>query len=161
LTRAFFVEDYRVFDNKDDLLKFMETDEFQPERKVLLERKPDIIHPDTIIGGSEVVIKKYNANTIELDVDAKTEGFLVLSENYYPRFNAYVDGIKRRVYIANYTLRAVAIEKGKHVVVFAYEDSSYTAGKIFSIIGFVILLLSFVFQFIGKRKNLVASDSNM
>jgi len=152
LPRGFFVENYRVFKDKNSLLKFMETDGFNPLETVLLEEKPDIPKPDTLVGGSIVSIEDYNANRISLKVDAKTKGFLVLSENYFPRWHCYVDGERTKVYIADYTLRAIPVKEGKHSVLFVYEDASYNLGKTFSIIGFVILLFSFIFQFF-QRKN--------
>ncbi|TES94399.1 MAG: hypothetical protein E3J87_00435 [Candidatus Cloacimonadota bacterium] len=172
LQRAFFVEDYRVFEvpdtmvkkisedsltklqdaQKDSLLQFMETEEFNPLDMVLLEEEPDTPHPDSILGGSTVSIENYNANRIEIMVKAKTKGFLVLSENYYPRWHCYVDGRKTKVYLADYTLRAVLLDKGEHTVLFVYEDKAYSTGKTFSIIGILILLFSFIFQFFQRKK---------
>ena len=130
----------------------MEKDEFNPLHMVLLEEEPDIPHPDSILGGSTVSIENYNANRIEIMVKAKTKGFLVLSENYYPRWVCYVDGRKTKVYLADYTLRAVLLDKGEHTVLFVYEDKVYGAGKTFSIIGILILLFSFIFQFFQRKK---------
>jgi len=152
LPRAFFVEDYKVFKSKDDVLSFMKTDAYNPRDVVLLEEEPEITHPDSIIGGSTVLIGYYDANSVEMRVDAKKNGFLVLSENYYPRWHAYVDGKRTKVYIGDYTLRAVPLDKGKHSLIFRYEDASYNTGKVLSIIGFFILLCSFIFQFF-QRKN--------
>ncbi len=152
IPRAFFVEDYKVFKDKDSLLQFMKKEEFNPLQTVLLEEKPDIPHPDTILGGSLVSIEDYNANRIHIEVDAKNRGFLVLCENYYPRWHSYVDGKKTEVYLANYTLRAVPLDAGKHSVFFVYEDTSYTIGKTLSIIGLIILLFSFIFQFLRRRE---------
>lgn len=157
IPRAFFVEDYKVFKDKDSLLQFMKKEEFNPLQTVLLEEKPDIPHPDAILGGSLVSIEDYNANRIHIEVDAKNRGFLVLCENYYPRWHSYVDGKKTEVYLANYTLRAVPLDAGKHSVLFVYEDTSYTIGKTLSIIGLIILLFSFIFQFFKRKRFLKKS----
>ncbi len=152
LDRAFFVEKFIVIEDKELLLRFLVNDTFNPLEAVLLEEKPDMPYPDTIIGGSTVSIVSYSANKIEIKVNAKNRGFLVLSENYYPRWKAYVDGKKEKVYRANYTLRAVPLNAGEHSVVFAYEDVSYSIGKTLCILGLIILLYSFVFQFFVRKE---------
>jgi uncharacterized membrane protein YfhO len=101
----------------------------------------------------------YSANRIEIEVNAKNRGFLVLSENYYPRWKAYVDGKKEKVYRADYTLRAVPLNTGEHTVVFIYEDVSYNIGKTLCILGLFILLYSFVFQFFVKKKQRIAEGA--
>lgn len=152
LDRAFFVENYIVLQDEKLLLAFMVSDAFDPQQIVLLEEETDMPHPDTIIGGSSVSIESYSGNRIEINVTAKDRGFLVLSENYHPRWKAYVDGKKSKVYLANYAHRAVSIEAGKHSVVFIYEDVSYKIGKTLCIIGLLILLFSFIFQFLVRKK---------
>jgi len=154
LPRAFFVNNYKVIKNKDDVLKFMENEKFDPSSLVLLEENPDFNEPDTSIPGSNIKITDYTANRITLDIDAKTNGFLVLSENYYPRWHAYVDNKENKIYIADYTLRAIPITSGNHKVVLKYEDRSYNLGKTFNIIGDIILLFSFVFQFFRRKENI-------
>jgi hypothetical protein len=152
LQRAVFIEDYKSFVNKDSVLKFMKKEEFNPREAVLLEEEPGFSHPDTITGGSTVTIKKYGVNRIDLEVDAENPGFILLIENYHPRWNAYVDGEKSKVYIADYTLRAVYVSEGKHSVSFVYEDRSFTAGKSLSLVGLAILLFCFIFQFVEREK---------
>ncbi len=150
--RVFFVEDFKKFNDKESLLRFMKSEEFDPLNTVLLEEDPGISHPDSIHGGSTVFIKDYSANEIKIDAQIKNKGFLVLSENFYPRWHAYVDGKKTKVFLANYTLRSILLEPGVHSVVFIYEDGSYSVGKILSIIGLIILLFSFIFQFFKRKR---------
>ncbi|TET23861.1 MAG: hypothetical protein E3J78_02000, partial [Candidatus Cloacimonadota bacterium] len=152
LPRAFFVEDFKVIQKKEQILQYMMSEEFNPWSTVILEEDPGIAHPDTAIGGSNVSIKHFGVDDIEINVDANTRGFLVLSENYFPQWTAYVDGQKTRILLANYTLRAVLLNKGKHDIRFVYEDSSFSLGKTLHIIGLIILLTSCIFQFFDRAK---------
>jgi hypothetical protein len=156
--RAFFAPRYEVNENKEMILQYMTSDEFDPLHTVLLEEEPGIPPPDTVSGGSRVSIEEYGVNEIRINAEVKERGFLVLSENFYPRWKAYVDGEKVKVFLANYTMRAVVLEKGEHTVLFRYEDGSYTVGKMFMIFGMVILLFAFIFQFFDRRSAKIVAE---
>ena len=80
-------------------------------------------------------------------------GFLILSENWYPGWNAYDNGHKTRIFRADYTLRAVHLEKGQHEVIFKYEFQSYKIGKFISITALIAALTAIcIISFINKRK---------
>ncbi|MBU0567008.1 YfhO family protein, partial [bacterium] len=70
---------------------------------------------------------------------APFDGFLFLSDTYYPGWKAYVDGIETRIFRANYTFRAIQIKEGKRRVEFIYRPKSFTIGLIGT--GLTILLL--------------------
>jgi len=70
---------------------------------------------------SSVTIKSYTPNRIVLEATMQHDGFLVLADTYYPRWRAYVDGREKKIYPADYMLRAVYLSSGKHEVIFAYD----------------------------------------
>jgi hypothetical protein len=152
LPRALFVGDYRVFSDREGVLTYLRSDAFDPRQTVLLEKDPGIAHPDTFGGGGTASITEYGANSIKVEVSAEKEGFLLLSENYFPRWNGFIDGKRTEILIADYTLRAVVVPEGKHTVVFKYEDGSYAMGKAFYLIALIVLIVGIVFQFVKKRK---------
>lgn len=66
-------------------------------------------------------IIKYTDGSIEVQLTADKDGFCIFSENYYPGWNVYVDGLKKEnIKFAN-LIQAVAINKGKHKVIFKYR----------------------------------------
>lgn len=60
----------------------------------------------------------YSENSVKLDVTTKETRLLVLSDSYYPTWNAYVNGNKTEMHQVNYNLRGIVIPKGEHKVVF-------------------------------------------
>ncbi|MBI2305315.1 MAG: YfhO family protein [Chloroflexi bacterium] len=74
-------------------------------------------------------------------VDSQAPGFLVLSELYYPGWQAYVDGQEAKIYRANYAFRAVYSDKGQHDVEFRFRPWSFYTGAAItgiSLLGVVI-----------------------
>ncbi|MCK4314134.1 MAG: YfhO family protein [Anaerolineae bacterium] len=69
----------------------------------------------------EVTILRAGVDEIELAAEMEDEGFVVLSNQYYPGWRAYVDGREERIYRANYILMAVPLAEGSHTVKFVYQ----------------------------------------
>jgi hypothetical protein len=152
LPRAFFVEDYRVFNEKEALLSHLRSSEFDPQKTVLLEEEPGIAHPDTTANDAVVSMKAYGVNRMEIEVATEKRGFLLLSENFFPRWRGFIDGEATKVYLADYALRAVIVPEGKHTVEFRYEDSTFGAGKMLHLVALVVLMVSFAMPFVNRRK---------
>ncbi len=142
LDRAFIVRNYRVFHNQDSLLAFMLTPSFNPREVVLLEepitdyRLPITDYKDT----ERVSITKYTPDRIVCEVNLSAPGFLVLSDNYHPDWKVFVDGKEDKLYIADYTLRAVYLPKGEHKVEFIYKSHAFQTGSVISLLSFLFLL---------------------
>ncbi|MEO6948420.1 MAG: hypothetical protein ABI123_02225 [Ginsengibacter sp.] len=78
----------------------------------------------------------------------------VFSEVYYPHgWNAYIDGQKSDYFKADYLLRAMYIPAGNHEIQFRFEPSSYTAGRIITIVSTILMLLILLGAAIFYSKN--------
>ncbi len=62
---------------------------------------------------------------ISIEVTANQKGTLVLSESYYPGWNATVDGKYVNIIPSNYLFQGVEIDSGKHKIVFEYRPYSF------------------------------------
>lgn len=58
---------------------------------------------------------------IEAELNADKDGFAVFSENYYPGWRAFVDGKEKDIIKVKDILQAVAVDKGRHKIVFIYK----------------------------------------
>jgi hypothetical protein len=147
--RAWLVEDYRVMESDDILLKLKSKD-FQPERKVLLEEKPLPINPKSEIPAhpvgrrnpkslrrlpSKVEIVSESNNKIQLHVSTAENSFLVLSDTYFPGWKAYVDGREAKIFCADFNFRAVSMHPGSHHVEFVYFPLSLKIGALITLLG--------------------------
>jgi uncharacterized membrane protein YfhO len=66
---------------------------------------------------------------------------LVLGENHYPGWRAYVDGRAVETPRVNFNLRGVALPAGEHTVEFVYRPKSVLYGLALSLLTLAALLL--------------------
>jgi hypothetical protein len=143
LPRAFIVHDAEVVASEQAVIDRMLGDDFDPGRTVILEKEPQqrpdqAFHPSkTDIHGAEITL--YAPHEVIIEADLNADGFLVLSDTYYPGWRVFVDGQEDRIYQANYLFRAVFLERGKHVVEFRYNPLSFRVGLAVSLVAVVAL----------------------
>jgi hypothetical protein len=126
--------------------------DFDPRRTVLVEVGPSDIPP--LPGGplppdSEARIVSYEPNRIVIQTKATQSSVLVVSELFFPGWEAWVDGKWTRIQIANYLLRGVFLPAGEHKVEMRYTAPAFRYGALISIgtLGLLTLLL-----FVDRRK---------
>lgn len=78
---------------------------------------------------------------ITVEVSPREPSFLVLTDTWYPGWQAFVDGEERRIWRANYFFRAVRVDPGDRRVVFRFRPRSFELGKRISMGSFVLLLV--------------------
>jgi hypothetical protein len=146
--RAYMVYDARKITDDAEQKSFMASDAFDPLRTVVIETDP-VFPADTASKKNwKATITSYNLNSIAIDVSTPANGYLSLSEVYYPGWNAYVDGVPHPILRANWNLRAVPIEQGNHKVELRFEPKSFTQGMwiTFTTLGITIAGLAFSFK---------------
>ncbi|MBI2613513.1 MAG: YfhO family protein [Candidatus Levybacteria bacterium] len=139
---AFLVGQYKVEKNADQTLSLMFNDNLDLRRKIILEKDPKISQSIGEVGEAKII--SYKPNNIEISVDAKDKSLLFLSENYYPGWNASVDGKETPILRANYTFRAIPVEAGKHTIQFSYMPWSFKLGLYLAsggLIGAIFMIL--------------------
>lgn len=71
---------------------------------------------------------EYTANSITYTVTTAKNGVLLLSEIWYPAWRVTIDGQPAELLRANYSLRAVAVPQGSHVVRWVYDSQPFRTG---------------------------------
>ena len=92
----------------------------------------------------EPEIAAYSDHEVVVDVEMPYNGFLVLSDTYYPGWHAEDNGSAARIYRANYLVRAVYLEEGSHRVRFSFRPASFRAGRITSVMFGIALLILYL-----------------
>ncbi|HLF44422.1 MAG TPA: YfhO family protein, partial [Acidimicrobiia bacterium] len=82
-----------------------------------------------------VTIDKYESNRVAITVDTDCPGFVVLSDTYYPGWEATVNGESTPVYPADLAIRAVEVGPGRSTVVLHYRPASFRIGLIIAALG--------------------------
>ncbi len=144
----------KMIDKKTDFKKELILS--APPRESVINEKP--------IKGT-VRLVSYHSNKIILDYEADGNGFLYLSDTYYPGWKAYVDGKETKIYRANLAFRAIEVQKGRHRVVFRYVPMSFYIGLVLTLFG--VALCVWLWRRDGKgedslnRLNVKGLDSDL
>jgi uncharacterized membrane protein YfhO len=64
----------------------------------------------------EVKVSWYQPDSIELSIRSSAPALLVMSENYYPGWKAWLDDTPTAIYRTDIAFRGVAVPPGEHVV---------------------------------------------
>ncbi len=151
LPRAYGVANFKVINDADMVLRELQKEDFDPKEYVVLEELPEKSVASQQPGEEIFVdIKSYSASRIVISADFNKDGLLVLTDTFYPGWNALVDGKESRIYRANYLFKAVFLTSGKHEIIFTYDPIEYKLGKYVSL---TIILLLMVYFLIFNRSN--------
>lgn len=126
LPRTFVVDQAEVIPDTR-LLDRIRSDDFDPHKQVLLEQDPGVTTtPESLQANANIT----QAESAMVAVDATTnkKSFVVLTDNAFPGWKASVDGHDVRIFRADYTFMAVALEPGKHHIVFSYDPPELQLG---------------------------------
>ncbi|HYN86321.1 MAG TPA: YfhO family protein [Pyrinomonadaceae bacterium] len=86
----------------------------------------------TEAGRAEVT--RHEPNRVEVTTESGAAAILVLADNHYPGWRAYVDGRAVETLRVNYNLRGVLLEPGRHNVAFLYRPKSVAIGLAISLL---------------------------
>ncbi|MCR4408129.1 MAG: YfhO family protein [Anaerolineae bacterium] len=140
LPRAFLVHRARVVENDETALAAMADAGFDPGQEVLLAAEtgrevPALSATDT--SADRVRIAVYSAERVVVEVDAESEGYLVLTDAYYPGWQATLDGQQVSIRRADVLFRAVRVPAGSHIIEFRYQPRALQVGAAISLLTLV------------------------
>ncbi|MEW6095922.1 MAG: YfhO family protein [bacterium] len=149
LPRAFFVPKTRVVKDRQEILNILTSRDFDPQKEVILEE--EIPNSKSKISNlkSQIRIIDYQPNKVTINTSCYNDGFLFLSDTYYPGWKAYIDGKPTKIYRANFLFRAIVLPQGSHHVKFVYIPLSFKIELLGTLITIISLLGFLIFR---KRK---------
>jgi hypothetical protein len=133
LPRAYLVGAVEVVPGDAAIQRVLAAD-FDPRTAVVLEAPlPAGVEVEAGAGGTvEWLTREVDRFTIRVLSDRP--GLLVILDNYYPAWQAAVNGHSTAIYRANHTFRAVAVPAGEHVVSFHYAPETLRTGALISVV---------------------------
>ena len=145
VTEAFFATDHEA------AWQAIKSPDFDPSTTVILEAShpptqlsnhPTIQppnHPTTQPSNLDIALLRYDLHSVEIGLTSDVVGYLVLSDAYYPGWQATIDGQPAPLYRANYAFRAVPVTAGVHTVRMEFKPASWLIGL--SLTGMTLLVL--------------------
>jgi len=91
------------------------------------------------VGSAEVT--RYEPNRVDVRTKSSGPAILVLGENHYPGWRAYLDGQSVGVLRVDYNLRGVYVPAGEHEVRFVYRPKSVYVGLAVSLLAALALVV--------------------
>ena len=143
LPRAFYVPQAAVVPDTDAALNWFASGLNNPRRYAILEARP----PDGFLGApptggaSDVTLVADGGETLSLRVHAPADGYLVVTDQYYPGWEARVNGVPVPILRANAAFRAVRVPRGVSAVTFSYQPASLRIGAWISAVSWALVLL--------------------
>lgn len=145
LARAWLVHDIQVVDTPAQVQAALQAAPFDPRQQAILGADQPIPTVAPAIATEQVEITAYSSNQIALRVDNSAPGLLVLSELWYPGWQATVNGQSEPILQANGALRAVAVPSGQNTVLLRFTPFSWRLGlAAFGVGGVLFFLLLFL-----------------
>lgn len=150
--RAFVVPRIRVAESKSQALQILNESKMSLRQIAVIEAEEDreALEKAALLNASfsqgevyNVKIDSYHLHKVILTTDLKIPGFLVLSDTLYPGWKVRVDGKEEKIYLTDYTIRGVFLDKGSHSVEFYYQPTSFKLGLYLSLSGFFFTALGF------------------
>ncbi len=152
---AWLVDHYDVVDrpwsNRDEifgsndpqsLMLRTERVDFDARTQAIVDRAPRLANGEVLASSTgepmampPVEWQSYGPNGFKMAVNAPRDSLLVVSELWYPGWQATVNGKHTEIVRADWLLRAVAVPAGPAVVQFEYRPTSVIVGFILCVFG--------------------------
>jgi Bacterial membrane protein YfhO len=100
----------------------------------------DLKQVATILNGSSIDSLTDSGNTVTIRAASPIGGWLILSDTFYPGWQATLDGQPIEIQLANQSFRAVKFPAGAHIIEFRYEPNSVMIGAAITLISAVVLV---------------------
>jgi hypothetical protein len=142
--RIYFAEKIMMYKNASEFAQVFFSPKTDMSRTVLISTEPVGI-PENTVGGSAAIVS-YEPEHIAISTDRDMPGILVLTDTYFPGWEATIDGKPAAIIRVNWTMRGIAVPGGKHIVTMSYRPKSVTYGGFLSMIsiGTAIVTLGFI-----------------
>lgn len=153
LPRTFVVHQAQVVENEAEAIAALRQADFNPAETVVRLAQGEEVGGLIVIGQpssqDRVEFVSYEPERIELNVSLASPAWLVLSDSYYPGWQATLDGQPVDIIPANLMFRSVAVPAGEHRVVFRFQPRSVGIGALISVVALLAVVGGFI---IANRK---------
>lgn len=143
LPRAYVVQQAIVARSEEAALAALTSMKFDPRTSVILEpEQGEEVASAPLAPVVPARILRYEPAHVSVEVDAPEGGWLVLTDTYYPGWQATVDGEPTEIVRANFLFRGVRLGAGTQKVEFTYRPRSFWLGAAAALLGLAVAALA-------------------
>jgi hypothetical protein len=163
LPRAYLVPSHRTAPSGEALLDELASSSMATLRSTLWvegEAPPQALEGASTRACGAVAMEDYTPDRITLAVTSLSPCYLVMVNNYDPRWSASVDGDPVPLFRANHAFQAVTLATtGDHRVEFRYQDRRFPLILLLIPLGALVIVLAPWSQSLGRRARPASKES--
>ncbi|MCX6025355.1 MAG: YfhO family protein [Chloroflexi bacterium] len=125
---------------------------FDPAKQVILEVGAGKEGAACALPPTVTLLPGNSPDVVALEASFPQPGFLVLADTFYPGWQARVDGEVVPLLRANFSFRAVRLDRGEHHVEFVYRPLSFAAGAALSLLAWAGLAIIAAVKVVSRSK---------
>jgi hypothetical protein len=161
LPRAFLLYEWQWQEDAMSSVAAMASPAFDPRQTAVLIPGSSPQPPPPAGGGAgQVDIVAYEPERVVLRTTSSTAGLLLLSDAYYPGWQATVDNQATPIYQANALFRGLMVPAGQHEVVFTFRPASVRTGRTVSLLGISLWLVLLIVTSFRSVYNVIVPYDN-
>ncbi len=155
LPRAYVVHQTQVVTDDSQAIAVLKDIQFDPTRTMVRVDSTQKMAQEFTLGQpspqDNVTITSYSPERVELLVHLDSPGWLVLTDTFYPGWQATVDGQPVEIHPVNILFRAIEAPEGEHTIVFEYQPASFYWGLMIS--GVMLLVMVIAGGILWRRRD--------
>jgi uncharacterized membrane protein YfhO len=138
--RSFIPTDFQVATTISEFRKILENGT-DISKTVVLEEEIDIPRTNSTKTNGEVQITHSENTQVKLNTKLDEKSLVVLSDSFYPGWEAYIDGQQTKIYPANINSRAIIAPAGNHQIEYVYKPPNIRFGTLISVFSLLLALV--------------------
>jgi len=152
--RTWFAHEARSFDSADSFRGAFEAGEFLDRRVAPFVGNAPALSgcTDEQRNADQSSITTYAMNYVAMRASSACGGLLIVSDNVFPGWKAYVDGRPVEIHQPYLTLRGILLEPGEHTIEMRYRPTSVIAGAALTGLGVLLVIGILAFDHSRRRR---------
>jgi len=164
--RAFFASQTVSVKTHEEALERLSNPMFDTVNDVVIEDPNasyiydfiDLVFIPKRVSPPQATIIEDQRNRVTIETENERAETLVLSDNYYPGWQASVDGSPVEIYRANCTMRAVEVPVGRHVITFVFTPTTLKASVYVSLAATGFVMLTLIVAMVRRKRETIGEE---
>ena len=119
----------------------LSSDQFDPQKEIVLEKDID---KNLGLKSSSYQITKDDSDSIEIQTNTNGNSLMVISDSFYPGWQATIDNQKTEILAADANWQAIFLPEGNHQITMSYQPLSLKIGASLSLTFAIFLTVMWI-----------------